>query len=169
MVAQLFFSVLILGSAVGRAALPTSPNVPRPMKVLSDQGALIGGAATGSPMTIKDVRLVKVGVRERLIVDVTDVKGAPIKGPPGYYHVELKRKPSKQLVIDFAQTTGSFMNEAALKERLKTSQKIVSSRLMVDPYDQSVVLVLDLKEAAQVQVFQVPGKKATGRVVVDLL
>lgn len=160
-----FIAALIVAPA--HAALPSAPLQPKPAKILAQQGSLIGGVA-GSGFTIKDVKLVKMGGKERLIFDVTDMQGRPVKGLPGYYNVELKKNP-RRLVVDFAQTAGSFLDEKTVRQRMKSSTRVKSSRLLVDPYDQSVSLVFDLKEESKIQVFQVPGRKETGRVVVDLL
>lgn len=158
-------ALLVAGAAA--AALPKAPLQPKPAKILAQQGSVIGGV-TGSGYTLKDLRLVKMGGKERLIVDFADMQGRAVKGLPGYYHVEMKDKP-KRLVVDFAQTAGVFFDEKKLRERLKPSGLVTSSRLLVDPYDQSISIVLELKDKTRAQVFQVPGRKETGRVVVDLL
>lgn len=166
-VRRLAFLAALTSAFSAHAALPSGPIQPKPAKILAQQGSLIGGVA-GAGFTIKDLKLVKMGKKERLIVDVTDMQGRPVKGLPGFYNVELKKNP-RRLVVDFAQTAGSFVDEKQLRERLKASARVKSSRLLVDPYDQSVSIVLDLKDESKVQVFQVPGRKETGRVVVDLL
>lgn len=155
-------------SIESRAALPpTTKNSPKPTKILSGQGMVTGGQA-GTGFSLKAVEWSKLAGKERLILDVADLNGAPIRGFPGYYHVELQQKPRRRLVIDFAQTPNTFLDEKDILKKVKGSAAISGASFVLDPTDQTLSLILDLKKDVKAQVFQVAGKKNTSRVVVDL-
>lgn len=149
------------------AAIPAKKAAPAPGKILSEAGAVAGGLA-GSGFSLTNVTLSKTPGKERLVIDLGDLNGAPIKGYPAYYHAEMQKNPHR-LVIDFAQTPNAMVNEKTINDRLKASNKIQSTTILIDPTDQTLSLILELKKDARAQVFQVPGQKGTGRVVVDLL
>jgi hypothetical protein len=160
-------SALCLSTGIAFAAIPSKTPAPKPTKVLTGTGASTGGLA-GSGFSLTNVALATMSKKERLILDIGDLTGAPVKGYPGYYHVELQENP-RRVVIDLAQTPNIFIDEKTVQSRLKSSKYISSSSLLLDPSDQTLSLILNLKKDTKVQVFQVPGKKGPGRVVVDLL
>lgn len=150
-----------------RAAIPSKTKAPAPGKILAESGAVAGGLAGGG-FSLTNVTLAKTPGKERVVIDLGDLNGAPIKGLPAYYHAEMQKAPHR-LVIDFAQMPNTMINEKAINERLKASKLIQSSVILIDPTDQTLSLILELKKDARAQIFQVPGQKGTGRVVVDLL
>lgn len=164
--AILFCSLFALAGAAW-AAIPSAPTKTVPAKILAQNDATAGGLA-GTGFSITNVTLAKTSGKERLVIDIGDVKGEPIRGYPGYYHAELQEKPNR-LVIDFAQTPATMIDEKDINKKLKESGIIANSTILVDPTDHTLSLILDLKKKAKAQVFQVPGKKGTSRVVVDLL
>lgn len=166
------FSTLLSWGAVAilswsaEAAIP-SVTKPAPGKILAEKGAVTGGLA-GTGFSLTNITLAKIAGKERIVIDVGDKTGAPLKGYPGYFHAELQEKPNR-LVIDFAQTPATMIDEKFIDKQLKASGVVAKSTLLVDPTDQTLSLILDLKKKAKAQIFQVPGQKGTGRVVVDLL
>lgn len=170
----LIFSLACLFGASSLAAVPaakkTAKAVVKPAsKILQGEGASFGGLA-GSGFTLLDVRRTVDAKKkiERLVIDVGDMQGLPLKGFPGYYHAELKKAP-QQLVIDFAQMPNSHLTLPSLKARLKESKAIRNANLSLDPVDTSLSLTLDLQKDTKVRVYQVAGNKSTSKVVVDLI
>lgn len=161
----LFLGMLTLSLAAG-AAIPSQQKKPQPEKILSGSAAATGGLA-GAGFSIQNITWAKIAQKERVIIDMGDLAGKDIRGFPGYYHAELQENPSR-LILDFSQTPNSLLAEADVRAKLKSSQKVSSSRLLVDPTDQTLSLILDLKKGTKAQIFQVKGQKGTSRVVVDL-
>lgn len=149
------------------AAVPNKIPSPVNKTILAGNAAIAGGVA-GTGFSLRDFKLTQVAGKERLIIDIADLTGSPLKGLPGYYHAELQKNPSR-LVIDFAQTPNVFIDEKKINERLRSSKVVSRSAVLIDPTDQTLSLILDLKKTAKAQVYQVRGNKGTSRVVVDLM
>lgn len=170
-ISGLCMAIIFSTSAYG--AVPSQKKIaikPQPVsKILAGEGASFGGLA-GSGFTLLDVRRTADSKKkiERLVLDVGDIQGAPMKGWPGYYYAELKKNPQR-LVIDFSQMPNSRINQQQLKSRLQNSLAVRSSEMTLDPVDNSLNLTLDLKANTKVRIYQVAGKKSTSKVVVDLI
>ncbi len=162
----LLLVVLGLGTQV-EAAL--KPNSVKAQKMIIGSGALSGGiAGTGfSLMNIKSATNPKVRL-ERLMIDVGDIDGRNMKGLPGYFNVELQNK-AQRIVVDFSQMPTTLMDAKALRERLKKSMYVQSVKMLADPSDNTLSLIMDLKKPVKLKVFQVPGQKTTSKVVLDLI
>jgi hypothetical protein len=158
-------------SSAAHAALPPKKiaAVKPASKILAGEGASFGGLA-GSGFTLLDVRRTADNKKkiERLVMDVGDLGGAPMKGWPGYYFAELKKNPQR-LVLDFSQMPNSRIDQKQIRARLMGSNAIRNSTLSMDPVDKALNLTFDLKPNTKVRVYQVAGKKATSKVVVDLI
>lgn len=151
-------------------AAVSAPQVkPKPAaKILAGEGATYGGLA-GSGFTLMDVRRtadVKKKV-ERIVIDVGDLQGAPQRGWPGFYFAEMKKNPHR-LVLDFAQMPNARINQAKIAARMNGSLGVLRTAMSLDPIDNSLNLTLDLKKGTKARVYQVSGKKATSKVVIDL-
>ena len=159
-------------SATAQAALPPQKKIaakPKAVsKILAGEGASFGGLA-GNGFTLLDIRKTADAKKkiERVVLDVGDIQGAPMKGWPGYYYAELKKNPQR-LVIDFSQMPNARINQQQIRSRLQGSAAIRTSQMTLDPVDNSLNLTLDLKQNTKVRVYQVAGKKATSKVVIDL-
>lgn len=152
----------VVYAAVSKAK--TAPN-----KILNGTGSIIGGVA-GTGFSLVDLRKSQDAKHniERLVFDIGDIRGQVQKGLPGYYHVQMLQNPSR-LVIDFSQMPASKLNAQEIQKRLSSSAYIKSTELALDPIDQSLNLVLFLKNNPKAKVYQVAGEKNTSKVVVDLL
>jgi hypothetical protein len=170
-ISALIFAIIF--SVTAQAALPPQKKMavkPKPAsKILAGEGAIFGGLA-GTGFTLLDVRRTADNKKkvERLVMDIGDVDGAPMKGWPGYYHTELKKNPQR-LVIDFSQMPHANIDLAKLKARMNGSLAIRNTSMTADPVDNSLNLTMDLKPNTKVRVYQVAGKKSTSKVVVDLI
>lgn len=162
----LAFGIFING-ILAQAAIPAKQMARPPQKILSGRGAVTGGMA-GSGFSLTNVTLAKTPGKERVVLDVGDLQGMPHRGLPAYYHAELRENP-RRLILDFAQMPNVLVDDKALHAKLRGSQAISNSTILIDPTDQTLSLVLDLKKNVKAEVFQVEGKKGTSRVVVDLL
>lgn len=154
-------------SAPAFAAIPKKAAAPAPQKILSGNAAVTGGLA-GLGFSLKNLTVTKIGGRERVVIDIADLGGGVLKGYPGYYHAELQKDPQR-LVLDFSQMPNVFLDEKTINQRLRSSQHVAKSSVLIDPTDQTLSLILDLKKSTKAQVFQVKGNKGTSRVVVDLM
>lgn len=164
--------VVVMGSFLiplgSSAAIPSANKAApqKPAKILARQGAISGGLA-GNGFSIRDVALLKLPQKERLIIDMGDINGGVLRGLPAYYHAELQENPPR-LILDFAQTPRTLLEERNFRTKLKDSKRISFSQMLLDPTDQTMSLIFNLKKGTKAQVFQVRGEKGTGRVVVEL-
>lgn len=157
----------LLSSQV-HAALPAKKTA-APAKILVGEGVSIGGLA-GSGFTLLDVRQTLDAKKkmERVVIDIGDLQGAPMKGLPGYYHAQLQKNPNR-LVLDFSQMPNSRLDEMALSSRFRKSLAVRSSELSFDPLEKSTSMILNLKPGTKARVYQVAGNKSTSKVVIDLI
>tara|TARA_B110001454_G_scaffold219111_1_gene250043 strand:- start:49134 stop:49628 length:495 start_codon:yes stop_codon:yes gene_type:complete len=162
------FKILIalLLPLMSQAALPPAKNIQKSLIV--DQGAISGGIA-GNGFSMLKMQLVSMpSVKmERYIFDIGDLRGQKIKGLPGFYHVQLVKNPP-QVVIDFSQMPVSRVFENDLTKTIKKSVLVSSGKLISDPTDKTLTMVLNLKRPGKMKVMQVKGDKDTGKLVVDL-
>ena len=161
---------LILWSLHSVAAVPAKKKGQQPgrSQILAGQGAVVGGLS-GSGFTMIDLRRTANSKKkiERIVIDVGDLKGLPVKGWPGYYHAELQKNPQR-LVIDFSQMPSSKIDEKSIASRFKGSLAVKRSGMSLDPVDNTLNLTLDLKPKTRAKVYQVAGNKSTSKVVIDL-
>lgn len=148
------------------AALPTSHKVQQ--GIIAEQGAVSGGVA-GNGFSMLKMQLIemKTANRERFIFDIGDLSGKKVKGLPGFYHVQLVKNPP-QIIIDFSQMPVSKVFENDLTKIIKSSVIVASGKLVSDPVDKSLTMVLNLKKPAKMKVMQVKGEKDTSKLVVDM-
>ena len=135
-------------------------------KALHGNSEISGGLA-GSGFSLRGAKLSQLGQAERLQLEIGTIRGEALKGYPGYFHVEMQKRPNR-LVIDLSQTPKTFIDPARLEASLRASRFIAKSNLLVDPMDHSMSLILDLKKEATAKVYQVKGQKGTSQIVVDI-
>ena len=148
--------ILVLSSTIGFGAI--APNPP--------QRQIGGQAGSGfSLLRVKKLSSPKKNI-ERLVFYVGTKEGYRLQGLPGYFNA---LNSGKEIVIDFAQMPMSKMSENSLKEILKDSTFIKSSRITQDPIDSTLTLRLELRQQAKMKIIQIKGKNETARLVVDLI
>lgn len=165
---KLVYSILlaIILPLLSQAALPSRQTLQK--SIIADQGAVSGGiAGTGFSMLKMQMVSMPKAHLERFIFDIGDLKGKKIKGLPGYYHVQLVKNPP-QMIIDFSQMPVSRVFENDLTQTVKKSVLVSSGKLVSDPIDKSLTMVLNLKKPGKMKVMQVKGEKETSKLVVDL-
>jgi hypothetical protein len=131
-------------------------------------GVVIGGEA-GAGFSLLNVRRQhspKIGV-ERVILDIGDREGLPLKTHPGFFHVSIEKKPAR-IVIDLSQVTRSKVTEMELVKIFSASPFIKSVELSMDAEDSAATLVFNTKTSVAVEVFQLPLNKKSGRLVIDV-
>lgn len=148
------------------AALPPAQKIQK--SIIANQGAVSGGIA-GNGFSMLKMQLVAMpsAKMERYIFDVGDLRGHKNKGLPGFYHVQLVKNPP-QMIIDFSQMPVSRVFENDLTQTLKKSVLVSSGKLVSDPIDKTLTMVLNLKKPGKMKVMQVKGEKETSKLVVDL-
>lgn len=160
------FVAAALGVSSAFAAVPTQKKA-APGKVLNRQGVLTGGLA-GTGFSLVDLKFNKLSDKERVILDIGDLNGGPVRGLPAYFHAELQENP-RRLVLDLSQTPTSMIDDHQMMERFKGSKSVANASLVMDPTDKTLSLILDFKKDVKAQVFQVSGKVGTSKIVIDLL
>ncbi len=141
----------------------------KPQKILMGSGSMAGGiAGTGFSLINLKTTTNRQAKLERLMIDVGDIDGHPLKGLPGYFNVELQNK-AKRIVVDFSQMPTTLLDSKGLTERLRMSTYVQSVKMLADPSDQTLSLIMELKKPVKLKVFQVPGQKTTSKLVLDLI
>lgn len=162
---KIFFGA-ILFSFYLLAAIPSSSVSTN--NILKFQGALTGGQAGNGFSLLKLDKVFFQNLNsERWIVDVGNLKGKENKGLPGYYHVQLQKNPP-QVIINFNQMPVSLVDELQLSKFIKDSIYVRNGRLLSDPTDKTLTLILDLKKPLQLKVLQIKGQKKTSKLVLDM-
>lgn len=158
------YSALFIGvlgwSSLGGAAVskPTAPST-------LSQRQIGGMAGAGFSLLNIDKISSEKTAQERLIFSIGDKEGHNLDGAPGYFNVQNK---GTQITIDFAQMSKSKLDEKDIREMFKGSKYIRSIRLVQDPMDQTLTLILDTYKPVKVRTLQVKGQKQTARVVLDI-
>lgn len=160
-----FFSVLLIPFYLN-AALPPTQKIQK--SIIASQGAVSGGVAgTGFSMLKMQLVAMPNANLERFIFDIGDLRGKKLKGLPGFYHVQLIKNPP-QMIIDFAQMPVSRVFENDLAKTIRKSTLVSSGKLVSDPTDKTMTMVLQLRKPGKMKVMQVNGEKDTSKLVVDL-
>lgn len=133
-----------------------------------ENGTIIGGEA-GTQSSILNIRRLfanKDGI-ERIILDLGDSRGRPLKGQVGYFHVSLNRG-TKKLTLVLDQAHSSAIDQKKLQEIFRISPFVKSARILFDPLDRNITVEMMLKKSVAVEAFQLPSKKKASRLVLDL-
>jgi hypothetical protein len=167
---QLLVTLLVTGFCSGPAFAASiyKKALPEKKNLYSTSGVIIGGEA-GSTFTLLNVRhqgSSKSGL-ERVLLDLGDHEGKPLKNQLSYYHVSIEKNPSR-VVIDLSQVNKSRVSEAALAKLFAKSNLVKSTELMMDPEDNSAKLILNMRGPIAAEVFEMPSNKKASRVVIDL-
>ena len=104
---------------------------------------------------------------ERVLIDLGDHEGRPLKDRVSFFQVSLD-KSRAQVTIDLAQVQRSAILAKDLIKSFKASPLVKSVTLNFDPEDLSTNLVLKLKRAVRMEVFEMPSKLKASRIAIDL-
>lgn len=161
---QILLAAMTLG-----CGLSVQAAIPPKAKILDGKGSQSGGVA-GSGFMLTDMRRTADAKKkiERIVMDIGDIQGLPIKGLPGYFHVELKQNPDR-LIIDLSQMPKTMVDEFKLGRIFEKSMAVQKTAMTSDPSDNTLNIALNLKKGTKVRVFQVAGQKQTSKIVVDLI
>lgn len=137
--------------------------------ILTAPTAIVGGVA-GAGFSLLNIKreLSASGNVERLVIDVGDINGKPNLGPPSYYHAQLMKDPAR-LVLDFSQMPLTLLSEKQLVQKLRGSKFVRRVQMTLDPEDQTLSMILDLKPATRIRLLQIKGVNKTSQLVVDFL
>ena len=161
--------VLVFGALSAQAATDIHRAAKVKINQFIKQGAIIGGQ-TGAGFSLLGVRRHYAGGSkvERVIFDLGDKKGEPLKSQMSFYHVSVEPK-LKRVVVDFAQVFKTGLTEKELNLKFKNSPVVGKVFLTFDPVDQNTTIMFMLKSAAAVEAFEL-GKESKDplRLVLDL-
>ncbi len=151
------------------AALPQPKPAPQNRTGFKTIQRQIGGQA-GAGFTLLNVQKItaKNGKAERLIFEVGTREGEPLKGLPGYFNIQNQINPNR-IVVDFSQMFASRIDEKFILGVMGKSTLIKNAKVTTDPVDGSLSLAIDLNSQVKMKAIQVPGKKQTAKVVVDIV
>ena len=133
------------------------------------KGAIIGGQ-TGKGFSLLGIRRHFAGgsKTERIIFDLGDKKGDPLKGELSFYNISVEPQ-FKRIVVDLAQVYKTALTEKDLNAKFKTSPLVQKVFLTFDPVDQNTTIVFMLKNSAAVEAFELGDKtKNPRRLVLDI-
>lgn len=161
---------VLLGVSVfsAHAASPFKQALPKKVEAYIDEGVVIGGRS-GKTFSLLNVRRdlsPKLGM-ERVILDMGDGSGRPLKGSVNYFHASIEKNPPR-VVLDLAQTVRSGVTDVRLREIFKKSPYVKKVDITADPEDSTASLVLVLKEPMDVEVFEMLSDIKASRIVIDL-
>lgn len=157
---------LTVGQAEGASSYKKA--LDKKLNAYLDQGVVVGGRA-GSGFSLLNVRRdlsPKIGM-ERVILDLGDLEGRPLRGRTSYFQASIEKNPPR-VVIDLAQLSRSAVTEAKLKKLFAKSPNIKKVELTSDPEDRSASLVLALNSVMNVEIFEMPATDKASRIVIDL-
>ena len=166
--AYIYILCLLAGATEVQAASQYKKALDKKLNAYTSDGVIIGGRA-GLAYSLLNVRRdlsTKAGM-ERVILDLGDIDGKPLRGGVSYFQASVEKNPTR-VVIDLAQVSRSAVTEAKLKKMFRKSPYIKSIELTADPEDRSATLVLYLNNTMGVEVFEMPSTKQASRIVVDL-
>lgn len=151
------------------AALPRPQPVAKPQSTFKTIQRQIGGqAGVGFSLLNLQTIIAKNGKAERLIFEVGTLEGQPLKGLPGYFNIQNQINPNR-IVVDFSQMSASRIDEKYILGVLGKSPLIKTAKVTTDPVDRSLSLTIDLRAPVKMKAVQVPGKKQTAKVVLDIV
>lgn len=158
-------SILFLNlPAVAAIQQKTSAAVIAPF--LKENTSFIGGQA-GRGFSILDVRLsqdLKLK-QERLVLDIGDLNGAPLKGKTGFYHVENK---GTKIVISFSQMPKTIFDKNKLLQLTKGSLSIGKTYFVEEPDSSTTKLILEFKAKPRIKIFDIKGNQSTAKMILDI-
>jgi hypothetical protein len=132
-------------------------------------GVFIGGAP-GKSFALRQVRR-KMGKKsgmERVVLDIGDHTGAPVKGGASYFHVQVDQK-NRRVVMDLAQVQTTLLTETELRQKFQKSPYLRLKEIGYDPEGRSTYLAFDMLKPIKIEVFYPTSDKAPGRIVMDVL
>lgn len=143
---------------------------PAPLKKMNKyirDGQFFGGKS-GSGYSLTDIRRVYSPADrvERIILEFGDENGAATSDI-AYFQVNLY-KNLKRIDVDMAQMRGSAVAQEKVIALFKASPLVRSAKLNYDPEDRSLILQVDLKAGAELEVVKMPGVKKHSKIALDI-
>lgn len=161
---HLILLAAVLGSAtLSLGAVTKTLNVKT--QTTSSQRQIGGVAGPGFSLLNMHKITNNTGKAERLIFSIGNKEGQGITGAPGYFNIQNQ---NNRITIDFAQMPTTKLNEKAIRQILKDSKYVRSAKLVQDPADQTLTLIMETTEPVKIKTLQVKGKTQTARVVLDI-
>lgn len=150
-------------AAIDRVLAPKSKN-----HHYIEYGTISGGEA-GILHTLLDIRRIQAPKDkiERLLLDLGDAQGQPLKNRVSYFQVSLE-KNNPRVVIDLSQMNASGVDQKKISQIFKSSTFVKTAKINFDPIDTTITIQLELKKNVQLEAFQLTDKTKAGRIVIDL-
>lgn len=164
---KIFLSAVALFSGLNSyAAIQQKSTAVIVAPYLRENTSFIGGQA-GRGFSILDIRRTQDLKRqqERLVLDIGDLNGAPLKGKTGFYHVEYR---DKKMIISFSQMPKTLMSKESLLKISKGSLSLEKTYFIEEADNSTMKLVLEFKSKPRVKIFDIKGQKTTAKLIVDL-
>lgn len=162
------FTVATLSAAnIARAAIDRKAALNEKKNAYLSHGVFYGGEADRG-FSLVDLRrhFSTKDQIERIVLELGDEKGQPTK-KIGYFQVSVN-KELKRVDIDLAQMRGALVDQKKLETMFAKSPLVKSAKINYDPEDLGIVIQLQLASSADVEVFKVPAKDKSGRIILDI-
>ncbi len=155
-----FWALLSMTFSMADAAIP------KPQKASKMERQIGGMAGPGFSLLNLTRKEAKSGKTERLVFSIGDRDGNTLKGRPGYFNAQNQ---GRRIVLDFSQMAYSRLSEDTVRDLMKGSKLVKSVKMMKDPHDQTLTVVLDFKSPVKMRTLQVKGEKQTAQVILDIM
>jgi hypothetical protein len=150
------------------AAIPYKQAGPNKKNVYIDHGVFTGGALkeTASFLGIRRFLAKETGI-DRWILDLGDIHGEPLKDRPAYFHIAVDRD-QKRIVIDLQNVARSKLDREQLASIMARSPYVRDVQLRVDGAKRVTHLTINMKQAVEVEAFELPVRERGGRIALDV-
>ncbi|MEO0335261.1 MAG: hypothetical protein AAF202_02640 [Pseudomonadota bacterium] len=166
--------VFVIGSSPGLAAskfkksLFTQAPLKKQNQYISD-GVVLGGKISEGFTLLKVRRgLSNKSKMERVVLDIGDLVGKPVKNQMAYHHINIDGKRNR-LVVELNQVARSGVDQAELKKMFRESPYVGSADIIFDPEDLTTSLILNFKRKTKVEVFNQISPDQPSRIVIDMM
>lgn len=166
-------NILIGLILTGAASMPASAAIDRKAALTEKKNSYLSngvffGGEGGRGFSLVDMRrhYSPKDKIERVVLELGDDKGKPT-AKIGYFQVSVN-KELKRVDIDLSQMRGAMVDQKKLETIFAKSPMVKSAKINYDPEDHGIVIQLQLASNANVEVFKVPAKDKSGRIVLDL-
>lgn len=131
-------------------------------------GVISGGEEVSSSSLISLKRELSAGASEEFIkFGFVGENGKPFLGQVGYFHLSIEENPAR-IVLDFPHVQRVSQSYKKLSSALAVSPFVVSSEIFFDSAFQSTQVVLLLRKAMEVEVYQDIKPRKSSELVLHL-
>lgn len=133
-----------------------------------EEGVITGGEAIRGSILMDLQRIYSAKSKmDRVVIDIGAMSPGESLREMGYFHVSVEKKPAR-IVIDLPHVKALGKSLEDFHKAFYTSPFIDKYRLIANPVDSSMQILLELRRPVSVEVFQVLTSGKNPRLVLDL-